>query len=60
MKKAFIIIFCFLLLGPLPCCRKKSKSDKQFEKTTKARIAQDAARAQIEHHAIRARMAMPL
>ena len=38
MKKTIIILFCFLLLAPLPSCRKKSSSEKQFEKTTKARV----------------------
>jgi len=38
MKKTIIILFCFLLLAPLPSCRKKSSSEKQFEKTTKARM----------------------
>lgn len=42
MKKLFMIIFCLVILAPLPNCRKKSKSDKQFEKTTKARMLENS------------------
>ncbi len=39
MKKNVIIIFCFLsLVLVFPACRKKSKSEKQLEKATKARM----------------------
>jgi|GEM_PF-4528569 len=38
MKKKIIIIVTLILLISLPGCRKKSKSDKQFERTTKARM----------------------
>ncbi|HLW72812.1 MAG TPA: hypothetical protein VKR54_02075 [Candidatus Babeliales bacterium] len=38
MKNTLIIVCCFLLLAPLSSCRKKSRSDKQFEKATKARM----------------------
>jgi hypothetical protein len=37
-------MFCILLLASLSSCRKKSKSDKQFEKTTKERMAGEAER----------------
>jgi hypothetical protein len=59
MKKAFIVICCLLLLAPLPSCRKKSKSDKQFEKTTKARMAGEAERERIQRSTMENRMALP-
>lgn len=38
MKKKIIIIVCFLLLTSLQSCRKKSRAEKKFEKTTRSRL----------------------
>ena len=59
MKKTCIAIFCILLLASLSGCRKKSKSEKQFEKNTKARMAGEAERERTQRATMRARMASP-
>lgn len=41
MKRAFIITICCLLLIPLASCRKKSKSEKEREKITRERMAEN-------------------
>lgn len=38
MKKNIIVVSCLVLLTLFPGCRKKSKTEKQLEKATKAQM----------------------